>query len=81
MAVKFAEELLETIPSAQPEQTNCDYCHEDADGYIKPIEKNGHAFVRFGINGWELQLKAKGWYGEAKIQYCPMCGRRLKNDK
>lgn len=74
-------EHLEQMPPAQPEQTNCDYCYEDVDGYVEPIEKNGHAFVRFGMNGWELELKAKGWHGEIKIQYCPMCGRKLKNDK
>ena len=34
----------------------CEYCNEDSDGYVKPIEKNGHAFVRFGMNGWELNL-------------------------
>ena len=55
----------------------CEYCNEDSDGYVKPIEKNNHAFVRFGMNGWELSLKANGWHGSAKIRYCPMCGRDL----
>ena len=55
----------------------CEYCNEDADGFVTPIEKNGHAFVRFGMNGWEISLSAKGWNGSAKIMYCPMCGRRL----
>lgn len=55
----------------------CDYCNEDSDGYVKPLEKNGHAFVRFGMDGWELSLKANGWHGSAKIRYCPMCGRDL----
>lgn len=55
----------------------CEYCNEDSDGYVKPVEKNGHAFIRFGINGWELSLKANGWHGDAKIRYCPMCGRDL----
>ena len=57
----------------------CEYCNEDSDGYVKPIEKNNHAFVRFGMDGWELNMKANGWYGSAKIRYCPMCGRELKN--
>ena len=65
------------VPSAQPEQTNCEYCHEDSDGYVKPVEKNCHAFIRFGMDGWELSLKTNGWHGSAKIRYCPMCGRRL----
>ena len=55
----------------------CEYCNEDSDGYVKPIEKNNHAFVRFGMDGWELSLKANGWHGSAKIRYCPMCGRDL----
>ena len=38
----------------------CEYCNEDSDGYVKPIEKNAHAFIRFGMNGWELSLKANG---------------------
>ena len=65
------------LPSAQPGQTNCEYCHEDSDGYVKPVEKNCHAFIRFGMDGWELSLKANGWHGSAKIRYCPMCGRDL----
>ena len=55
----------------------CPYCCEDSDGYVKPLEKNGHAFIRFGMNGWEIDLSAKGWHGSAKIRYCPMCGRDL----
>lgn len=57
----------------------CEYCNEDSDGYVKPIEKNNHAFVRFGMDGWEISLSAKGWNGSAKIMYCPMCGRELKH--
>lgn len=42
------------------EQQNCPCCHEDSEGYVKPIEKNCHAFVRFGMNGWVLSIKIKG---------------------
>jgi hypothetical protein len=55
----------------------CEYCNEDSDGYVKPLEKNCHAFIHFGMDGWELSLSAKGWHGSAKIRYCPMCGRDL----
>ena len=68
-------EVLRALPSAQPEL--CEYCNKDSNGYVKPIEKNNHAFVRFGTNGWELSLKANGWHGSAKIRFCPMCGRDL----
>ena len=70
---------LRMLPSAQSEQTDCEYCNEDSDGYVRPIEKNSHAFVRFGMNGWELSMKANGWHGSAKIRYCPMCGRELRH--
>lgn len=58
----------------------CPYCCEDSDGYVKPLEKNCHAFIRFGMNGWEIDLSAKGWHGSAKIRYCPMCGRKLMRE-
>lgn len=64
----------------QKAQGMCEYCHEDSDGYVKPIEKNCHAFVSFGMDGWELSLKANGWHGSAKINYCPMCGRALRRN-
>lgn len=63
------------LPATQPEP--CEYCNEDSDGYVKPIEKNNHAFVRFGASGWELSMRANGWRGSAKIRFCPMCGRNL----
>ena len=74
----YAVDIIKRVPSAQPEQTNCEYCHEDSDGYVKPVEKNCYAFIRFGMDGWELSLKANGWHGSAKIKYCPMCGRKLE---
>ena len=58
----------------------CPYCFTDSDGYVLPLEKNGHAFIRFGMNGWEIDISAKGWHGSAKIRYCPMCGRKLMRE-
>lgn len=74
---KLREMQKEMQKEQKHDSVSCIYCHEDSDGYVKPIEKNGHAFVRFGMNGWVLELKAKGWHEETKIQYCPMCGRKL----
>jgi len=58
-------------------QTLCEYCNTDSEGYVKPLEKNCHAFISYGINGWVLSLRGGGWHGECKIRYCPMCGRDL----
>ena len=56
----------------------CDYCSTDADGYVKPIEKNGHAFIYPGMFGrWQLHIRLKGDHRWCDINYCPMCGRRL----
>ena len=77
-AIKHVINGIKKLPSAQPEQTDCEYCHEDADGYVKPLEKNCHAYVNRGFMGWHIVLKAMGWMGEAKINFCPMCGRELK---
>jgi hypothetical protein len=79
VAPHFAKRMIKELPSGQPEQTDCCYCHEDSDGYVTPLEKNCHAFIRFGMNGWCLNLQANKWHGETKINYCPMCGRELKH--
>ena len=55
----------------------CEYCNTDSEGYVKPLEKNCHAFISFGMNGWVISLRGGGWHGECKIRFCPMCGRNL----
>ena len=34
---EIATKAIEALPSAQPEQTDCDYCHEDRDGYVSML--------------------------------------------
>lgn len=67
-------EFLEEVKKSK----SCEYCHEDADGYVLPLEKNCHAFISYDMDGWTLNLKAKGWRGHCKIKFCPMCGRKLE---
>lgn len=56
----------------------CAYCCEDRDGYVLPLEKNGHAFIGYEpIDGWVIYLKDNRWRGKAKIRFCPMCGREF----
>ena len=59
-------------------ETNCDYCHEDIDGYVKPLEKNCHVYIRpYSINGAILRVNVRRWDKSIKINFCPMCGRKL----
>ena len=76
-AIINAEEVAIYKDREAVKNERCEFCNTDSDGYVKPIEKNGHAFVRFGMNGWVISLWANGWNGECKIRYCPMCGRDL----
>lgn len=56
----------------------CDYCHTDVDGLVRPIEKNDHAYIYKDMFGhWKLNIRVKGYVRECDINYCPMCGRRL----
>ena len=78
-SLKAYKEQLENMPSAQPERKGhgCEYCCEDSDGYVLSIEKNGHAYIQNG----KLALRANGWRGECGIDYCPMCGRKLRGEQ
>lgn len=62
----------------------CPYCHTDRDGYVSelPREGVGRAVIQWhhpAFGGWTLHFygshhtKAK-----IKINFCPMCGRELK---
>lgn len=73
---KIRKAIME-LPSAQPEQTDCEYCHEDSDGYVRPIEKNSHAWLVRQGRTMKLHVCFKGGYSECDILFCPMCGRRL----
>ena len=70
---------IKKLPSAEPERKGhgCEYCCEDSDGYVLSIEKNGHAYIQNG----KLALRAKGWWGECAINFCPMCGRKLRGEE
>ena len=71
------KEILEDLPSAQPKQTDCEYCHEDFDGYVRPIEKNSPAWLIRQGRTMKLRVCFKGGKSECDILFCPMCGRRL----
>jgi len=68
---------INEVPSAEPEQTGCEYCHEDSNGYVRPVEKNSHAWLVRRGRSMKLRVCFKGGYSECDILFCPMCGRRL----
>lgn len=55
----------------------CEYCNEDFDGYVRPLDRNAHVVI------WDkphYQVLEIDWYGhkmQLPISYCPKCGRKL----
>lgn len=71
----FPATVEEFMEESQSE--SCEYCHEDSDGYVRPIEKNSHAWLVRRGRTMKLRIGFKGECRECDILYCPMCGRRL----
>lgn len=60
----------------------CRYCHEDNDGYVQSIDKNGHVYITFGDSGMNRLIMRFGKERrETHILYCPMCGRKLEEEE
>lgn len=37
--------------------TMCEYCEEDSGGFVRPLDKNGHASLRkSSIYGWVIDI-------------------------
>lgn len=55
----------------------CMFCETDKDGYIYALDKNAHFCV------WKQQLRIRvyGKIWHVDINFCPMCGRNLKEEK
>ena len=53
----------------------CEYCHEDRDGYIAPLDKNCHAWLKYPNL---LVIKFGKERRECTIRFFPMCGMELK---
>ena len=62
------------------ETLDCEYCHEESDGYVRPIEKNSHAWLVRRGRTTKLRVCFKGEYRECDILFCPMCGRKLTDE-
>lgn len=53
---------------------SCEYCHEDRDGCVVPLDKNCHAWLKYPNL---LVIKFGKERRECVVRYCPMCGREL----
>ena len=56
----------------------CEYCNEDFDGYVKPLDKNGQVAVFEKPHEKILDID---WYGHKMrlpISYCPMCRQKVR---
>ena len=59
----------------------CEHCVEDYDGYYKPLDKNGHICIFDMVHEQFIEID---WYGhrmKVPINYCPMCGRKLREEQ
>ena len=59
---------------------SCEYCEEDLTKEPKMISIDGY-FYSFIDNGYLSENTEYGAECETKINYCPMCGRKLHEDE
>lgn len=62
----------------------CEYCHSDRDGYSRLLPRigKGNAHIQKGIDiGWIIDVSGPNYTSlKISINYCPKCGRKLRND-
>ena len=60
--------------------TNCKYCMENSDGYIRALDNNGHAHIFLSHTPKKhkvLHIRYCGKTLEIPINFCPICGREF----
>lgn len=63
----------------------CEFCHEDRDGYITHLDREGTGSMHIiwshpAYGGWKLCVRSgKEVRMTVKINFCPICGRRLED--
>lgn len=66
----------------------CEYCTTDRDGYVSSIKPTNHvkgkaeikSFIRYeSYNGYVLDTRFSTTNSLFKINFCPMCGRNLRD--
>lgn len=63
---------------------NCDYCDGDRDGFVTRLPKRDVGFNAYVLKNGVLEphLEITGAYKRVRfnINYCPMCGKKLKGE-
>lgn len=63
---------------------SCEYCHSDTDGFtlLLPRKGIGNAHLYYSaMEGYMIHVSGPNNTRFAiKVHYCPMCGRKLKED-
>ena len=65
----------------------CPYCHTDSDGYVQQLPREGFGNISLhwhhpAFGGWMLHFYGKHRAeAKVKINFCPMCGRNLKEER
>lgn len=62
---------------------SCDYCHEDREGYVRFLPREGTGRASIHRDGFchDTRLEISGPNRtriSIKIKFCPMCGRKLE---
>ena len=70
--IQALEMAIEALPCE-----DCNYCHCDKEGYVKPIDQRGHVFVDTLIHEGNIFVNFNGLHRKYPIKYCPMCGRKF----
>ena len=64
--------------------SRCEYCTEDTDGYVRGLDKNCHLVIYNNFPESDGKILNVNWYGKqmkVPINYCPICGRNLRDLK
>ena len=80
--VNMTEKPVKDDPSNKPGVVDitkkCTYCNEDKDGYVTCIDNN-HVCIR--PYAGTIHIKWHQYKKEIPINFCPMCGRKLRGGR
>lgn len=76
--------MCDNLGLRKPVLNPCQYCHTDRDGFVQELPRTGigRAAIHWhhpAFGGWTLHFYGPNrTEAKIKINFCPMCGRKLK---